>query len=159
MMPIFMTSDLLMSPHLFALLERIHGHLGVLGLAVLAHPVLTLGRVGELRPGTRLSAWLAAGLISAPSALGWLLYPTYREQLKPTLIATALPWALAFETKEHLAALTLALTWGGALVLWRGGHTARGRRTARALLLAGWCCGVSVATLGVCSAAKVPPGW
>ena len=76
-----------MSPQLFALLERLHGHTAVLGLAVLLHPVITLARGRVLGKGGRWSAALAALLIALPSVAGWLLYPHYREQIKPVLVA------------------------------------------------------------------------
>jgi hypothetical protein len=147
------------SPHLYALLAAIHGHLAWLGLALMLHPVLSLGRPGRPTRPTRWSAWLAAAFVSAPYALGWLIYPTYRSEVKPTLLAEALPYAMAFETKEHLALMTLALAWGGALTLHAGGGEARGRRVARTLFACGALTGLATGVLGVVVAARAHGGW
>lgn len=147
------------SPLLFSLLERIHGHAGWLGVALMLHPVFTLGRPGRPSRGTRVSTWLAAGLVSAPSALGWLLYPTYRHRVKPTLLVDALPYAMAFETKEHLALMTLALAWGGALALRFAGGLPEGRRAARALFACGALTGIATGVLGVVVSARAHGAW
>lgn len=148
-----------MTPSLFALLERAHGHLGWLGLAVLLHPVLTLGRRGAVTRGMRWSAGLAAALIAAPYALGWAIYPTYRAHIKPGLVRETVSVALAFETKEHLALFTLALTLSGVAALWAGGRSPEGRRAARVLLTAAWLCGVAVGALGIFVASVAHPAW
>ena len=79
----------LSSPHLYSLLTRLHGHLGWLGLALMLHPVMSLGRPGRPTRSTRWSAWLAAAFVSTPFALGWLVYPTYRAKVKPALLVDA----------------------------------------------------------------------
>jgi hypothetical protein len=136
-----------MSPQLFALLERLHGHAAVLGLAVLLHPVITLARGRVLGKGGRWSAALAALLIAVPSVAGWLLYPHYREQVKPALIAENLSVALAFESKEHLAFACLCLTLSGvAVALVAPQH---GRRVALPLLASAWICGLVTGGLGI----------
>jgi hypothetical protein len=147
------------SPILFSLLERIHGHLGWLGVALMVHPVMTLGRPGRPTRATRIAAWLAAALVTLPSALGWLLYPTYRAQVKPRLLVDALPYAMAFETKEHLALMTLALAWGGALALRLGGDHPDGRRAARVLFACGALTGIATGVLGVLVAARAHGAW
>lgn len=147
------------SPHLYSLLGAIHGHLGFLGLALMAHPVVSLGRPGRPTRGTRLSAWLAAALVSAPYALGWFIYPTYRQRVKPGLLADALPYAMAFETKEHLALMTLALAWGGVLSLRFGAAAPGGRRVARSLFACGVLTGAATAVLGLVVAARAHGGW
>ena len=149
----------LASPHLYALLERVHGHLAWLGLALMLHPVVSLGRPGRPRRPTRWSAWLAAAFVSAPYALGWWIYPTYRTRVKPALLVESLPLALAFETKEHLALMTLALAWGGAMAIHAGGETRGGRRTARVLLGCGAVTGLVTAALGLAVAAGAHGGW
>ena len=139
----------------YALLVRLHGYAVVLGLALLLHAVVALGRGGR----ARLTAGLAAGFVLLPSALGWLIYPTYRAEVKPGLVVTATPWALAFETKEHLAALTFALTCGGVLGLWWAGDRPPGRAAARALLLAAFLTGLGAAVLGLSVGARAHAPW
>jgi hypothetical protein len=147
------------SPLLFSLLERIHGHLGWLGVALMVHPVLTLGRPGRPSRATRTAAWLAAALVTLPSTMGWLLYPTYRTKVKPGLLVDALPYAMAFETKEHLALMTLALAWGGALVLHLAGDGPAGRRAARMLFACGSLTGIVTGLVGVVVAARAHGAW
>ncbi|MEC7947940.1 MAG: hypothetical protein VX265_10255 [Myxococcota bacterium] len=147
------------SPTLFALLERIHGHLAWLGLALMVHPVFALRRPGPPGRPTRTSAWLAAGLVTAPYGIGWLIYPTYRERVKPGLLIDALPYALAFETKEHLALMTLALAWGGALCLHFGGGSPAGRRAARVVFACGALTGVATGLLGIIVASRAHGAW
>ena len=146
-------------PGVYALLTRLHGVLGWLGLAALAHPVLTLRP--RLRPSARqrLSAALAVALVSAPAAIGWAIYPSYRAQVKPGLVVDALPWAMAFETKEHLATMTVALAWGGGVALWQAGDKRPGRAAARALFGAALLCGVAVGLIGLVVGAAAHPGW
>jgi hypothetical protein len=135
------------SPQLFALLERLHGHTAVLGLAVLLHPVITLARGRVLGKGGRWSAGLAAALIALPSVAGWLLYPHYRGQIKPTLIAENVTVALAFESKEHLAFACLCLSLSGVAVALAAPQHAR--RVALPLLAGGWVCGLVTGGLGI----------
>ena len=143
----------LLTPEGFALLERIHGHIAVLSLAVLLHPVLTLGR-RTLTRGARYSLALAAILVTATFSIGWVIYPSYRVAVKPGLIDHHRGLALAFETKEHLAMFCLVLTWGGVVAAWSGAH-----RPARACLSVAWLCGVAVAAIGITVAATAHPGW
>ena len=149
----------LSSPHLYSLLTRLHGHLGWLGLALMLHPVMSLGRPGRPTRSTRWSAWLAAAFVSTPFALGWLVYPTYRAKVKPALLVDAHAHAMAFETKEHLALMTLALAWGGALALYASGTDPRGRRVARVLFACGALTGLTTGILGVLVAARAHGGW
>lgn len=147
------------NPYLFALAERLHGHLGWLGLAVLLHPIITLRKRRGFSRGTRLTVALAAVLMFLPYAVGWSIYPTYRSQVKPLLLRESVPWVLAFETKEHLAFLALALTLGGAGALLVDGRREVTRRAAWSLLVLGWLCGAVTGILGVMIAARAHPGW
>jgi hypothetical protein len=140
---------------LFALLERLHGHLGVLALALLLHPVITLRRRGLTLWGRR-TADLAAAMLAATFAGGWWLYPSYRESVKPALLADLPGIALRFESKEHLALFAAVLAIAGAAAL-RGKGPAL--RLAWWLLLSGWVCGVLAAALGVVVAAYGAPAW
>ncbi len=136
-----------MSGAVFALLERLHGHLGVLALALLLHPVISLRRRGALTVWGRRSAELGAGLLTLTFAAGWALYPTYRGSVKPGLLRDLPSVALRFESKEHLAFFAVALALGGALAL--RGRSANARRLAWWLLLMGWICGALTAALGL----------
>jgi hypothetical protein len=144
---------------LFGLLERVHGHLGVLGLAMLLHPVITLRRRPRLTPWTVRTAEIGAGLLAATFALGWWIYPAYRSGVKPGLLRDAPSVAMRFESKEHLAFCAAALAIAGAVALRRAGTTPSGRRVAWALLLAAWVCGVLTAGLGIFVASIAQPGW
>ena len=148
-----------LSPSTYVGLRAIHGLLAVLGVAVLMHPVVALWRRKALTVWTRRTAWIAAALIASPFALGWLIYPTYRRHPKVRLWQADSPALLAFESKEHLAAICLALTLGGALTLQFGGATLDGRKTARTLLLAAWICGLISTVIGVYVGAASAPAW
>lgn len=148
-----------MSPQTYALLERLHGHLALLGLALLVHPLVTLRRRPGLSRRTLLSADLAALLLLLPYVGGWLLYPTYRGQVKPDLVRDSLPLARIFESKEHLALMALSLVLGGVAVLHAAGRQPEGRTAAWWLLAAGLLCGGITAGLGVAVAAGAAPGW
>ena len=143
-----------MSPEQYALLARLHGHLGWLGLAVLLHPILLLRRGPRSRLGL-LTAWMALALITAPYAAGLWLYPTYRTAVKPDLLAASHTAAQAFETKEHLAFFVVMLTASGvASALLRGPIP-----LTRALLISAWGCGVIVGGLGILIASTAHPAW
>ncbi len=148
-----------MDPTWFAGLERAHGHLAVLGLAVLVHPVLSLGRGRGLRRGTWWTALLGLGLLAPAFVLGLGLYPTWRTAVKPGLVQQALPVALAFEVKEHLAWLALVSGLGGLGVLGAAGGLEEARRCARWLLGVAVACGVVVAALGMWIAGATWPAW
>ena len=148
----------LLSSDGYALLVRIHGHFGSLGLALLLHPVISLGRPGWRR-GQRWSAALAALLISLPYGLGTLVYPSYRLRVKPDLVAHHRDLALAFEVKEHLAFCCLVLTWGGVVALWGAGSSEVGRKAARSTLACALICGLAVGGIGVVVGAVAHPGW
>jgi hypothetical protein len=92
------------------LLEHLHGHLGWLTVAALAHPAILL------RPERRApwSVGLACLFVSLTSALGYLLYPDYRARIRQHLFQDAPRVAWLFERKEHLAYGALALAWAGA---------------------------------------------
>lgn len=142
---------------LYTVLQHVHGHLAVLGLAVLLHPVLRLGK----RPLTRGTRWTLAAtlaLVCLTYAGGWLAYPTYRHAVKPGLVADHRGWALAFESKEHLAWFCLALTTAGVGLAWTS-RTPVHRRAAQVLLGLAWLAGAVVVALGVGVAATAHPAW
>jgi hypothetical protein len=137
-----------MTAQSFALLERLHGHVGWLALALLLHPVVTLGRRPHLARWTVRSAELAAALLASTFAAGWWLYGPYRARVKPGLLADAPRVAAAFESKEHLAFVCLCLAMAGAVTLRLLGHRPDARRLARSLLGAAWLTGVTAAAGG-----------
>lgn len=102
------------------LFAQFHGHLGWLAAVALIHPAVLL-RKPKRKAGLAVS--LALGLVSAGALSGALLYPTYRERLKPAIFQTAPLVGWMFERKEHLA-------FGAAMLAWIGVLTAvAGRRT------------------------------
>ncbi len=148
-----------MSAALFGLLERVHGHLAVLAVALLLHPVITLTTRRLLTRWTVRSAELGALLLGASFGLGWFIYPDYRGLVKPTLLSEAPRVAAAFETKEHLAFCAASLALAGAVALRRAGRTPQGRTVARSLLLAAFLCAATTGALGIFVASIAQPGW
>lgn len=142
-----------MSPEAFALWERIHGHLALLGLALILHPVITLWTRPGLNWRTHLTAELGAALLVLPYALGWWIYPTYRSLVKPALYQANHPAFHWFETKEHLAAMCVLLAVGGAGCLRFAGKDPAGRRAAWWLLAMSVALGAVTGVLGVLVAA------
>jgi hypothetical protein len=147
------------SPHAYAWLVELHGHVAVLGLAVLLHPVITLRRRGKATPYVMLTAELGALLLAAPAALGWALYPAYRARVKPPLWLGDPQAVLRFESKEHLAAMAVVLAVAGAITLRAAGRRPVGREAAWSLLAVGWTLGVLAAALGVFVTGAAHPGW
>ena len=142
---------------LYTALQRVHGHLAVLGLAVLLHPIISLGRRGLSR-GMRWTLATALVLVTVTYGGGWLAYPTYRSAVKPSLVADHRAWALAFESKEHLALFCVVLTAAGVGLAWRS-QTQEHRRAAQVLLALAWTSGAIVVALGVGVAATAHPAW
>ena len=141
-----------MTPYIFQVMERIHGHIGVLALAVLLHPVLSLPRCTTISRGMRWTLWLALGLLVVTYGLGWWIYPDYRILEKPELIRNNIALAKLFESKEHLAFFSLVCGCSGIAIALR--QTApEDRRVAWLLLLSSWLLGVMVAGLGIAVAA------
>lgn len=148
-----------MTPTLFAVLERVHGHLALLGLALLLHPIVSLVRRRGVPFWTQVTADLAAVLLALPFALGWWIYSDYRAHVKGGLYLAKSPALPAFETKEHLAVFAMSLAIAGTLTLRLAGKDAGGRKTALALLVAAWGCGVATGLIGVWVAAETSHPW
>jgi len=141
-----------MNPFFYEICTRIHGHIAILGLAVLLHPILSLPKQQRLRRGTKWSIWLSMLFVLCAYAMGLWLYPEYRSAIKPRLIADHIAMAYMFERKEHLAFLCcFSVLGGGLLSLFFDGS--QSRTVARVLLLWGWICGVLVAGMGILVAA------
>ncbi len=133
------------------LLEKLHGHLSVLAVVALAHPWLLSRRARRLTPGARRGAIAAALLILGANALGWILYPPFRETVRLRLYAAGDHLGVLFELKEHLAVAVLALALAAGAMAWRArGEAARTLRPAVAhVTLIAFGLGVLVAALGV----------
>jgi len=125
-----------MTSHIYAWTTAFHGHLAVLGLALLAHPWVTLIRGAPIRPSTQRSTLLAVWLLAAPYLLGLWAYPTYRSSVKPELFQARPDLIHRFETKEHLAFLTLIFAVSAWGVLREADDDSTTRRLATALLSA-----------------------
>jgi len=146
------------------LLEHAHGHLGVLAAAALIHPALMLRR--RRRNGALRAAAAATALATLTAAAGALLYPSYRQLVKPALFARwpAVGWA--FERKEHLGVATVLMAWAGlaALIAERpdsdGRSWSRPLRPAHAAYVAAAIGAACAAALGLVAAAHAtfPPG-
>jgi hypothetical protein len=145
------------SPPALRLLEHLHGHIGVLAAAALIHPALMLRR--RRRSGAVVVvASAATALVTMVGALGGLLYPGYRQLVKPALFARwpAVGWA--FERKEHLGVATILLAWAGLAALLAeprpdAGGSVPPVRAARVAYVAAAISATITATLGVWAAA------
>ncbi|HEU4537258.1 MAG TPA: hypothetical protein VFS00_24225 [Polyangiaceae bacterium] len=116
--------------------EHVHGHLGWLAFAALAHPAWLL-RGGKRRASVAVA--LATSLVTIAAGLGLWLYPHYRACIKHELFVEAPALGWLFERKEHAAFGALAFAWAGWLAhaaAPRGGDPARRDALARASWLA-----------------------
>jgi hypothetical protein len=94
--------------------EHLHGHLGWLAVAALFHPAILLRNPASPRRA-HFSIALAVGLTTLAAAMGALLYPSYREQLRQPIFAASTTMGYLFERKEHLAFGALLLAWAGTI--------------------------------------------
>ena len=92
------------------LCQHVHGHLGWLAAALLAHPALVLRN--EKRRA-HLAVLLATGAVTLGAGLGAWLYVGYRDRLKQQIFIHAPSIGLIFERKEHLAFASVVLAWAG----------------------------------------------
>lgn len=100
------------------LLQKIHGHVALLGAALCLHPPLALRRAKRTTWAVRLSGWLASAFVIATNALGWWIYPAYREEVKLDLYRWAKPWGVLFEVKEHFGWISVGLALAGCALMW-----------------------------------------
>jgi hypothetical protein len=103
-----------MSDLLLRILEHVHGHLGWLSALALGHPAVLLRRPRRHVLGVAIAA---TTLVTIAAALGALLYPSYRVEVKPLLFAATPAVGALFERKEHLGVAALVLAWIGLLAL------------------------------------------
>mgnify|MGYP001764966587 CR=1 FL=1 len=94
------------------LLESVHGHAGILAVALLVHPAIVLWRGVPLSRGARWASALALGATALAFSLGLRIYGPYREQVKRELFTRSTEAGWLFETKEHLAYIALAMALG-----------------------------------------------
>lgn len=92
------------------LFEHVHGHLGWLGAALLAHPAILLR---DPRRRADLAVLSATAIVTVTAGLGCWLYVAYRAELKRAIFIDAPEVGLLFERKEHLAVGAVLLAWSG----------------------------------------------
>ncbi len=136
------------------LLQKVHGHLGILAVALALHPVFSLRKGRPPTRGARLSGYLGAATMTLASGAGWLVYPTYREEVRRRLYEQSVTYGQLFETKEHLAFYALCLALAGAALLWASNkeHGASVRRPARITWALCFVCALATGLLGVVTA-------
>jgi hypothetical protein len=145
------------TPGLVRALAHVHGHLGWLAVAALAHPAWLL-RTGERR--ARGAVGGATALTTLAVGLGLWLYPHYRACIKHDLFVEAAAFGWLFERKEHAAFGALAFAWAGCLAHAAtppAGEPAQKRSLARAAWVAFVCatlCALGAAAAGTAVASK-----
>ncbi len=100
------------SPSLGSLLARVHGHLGWLAVAALAHPAYLLRTPGRR---ARVAVLASTSLVVLAAVLGGVVYGPYRERVRAPLFAERPAVGWLFERKEHLAFGAVCLAIVGAL--------------------------------------------
>jgi hypothetical protein len=133
-----------------ALAESIHGHAGILAVAVLVHPAVLLWRGRPLSRGARWAIAASSIATSLAFGLGISIYEAYRETIKRSLYIEAPQAGWLFETKEHLAFAVIALALGAAAcALLSPREHAELRRLAAWLFACAAALGAVVAAIGV----------
>lgn len=100
------------SPGFGSLLARVHGHLGWLAVAALAHPAYLLRTPGRR---ARVVVIASTSLVVLAAVLGGVVYGPYRERVRAPLFAERPAVGWLFERKEHLAFGAVCLAIVGAL--------------------------------------------
>lgn len=99
-------------------LQKVHGHVALLGIALAFHPFFALRRARRPSRTVRLSGYLATGFAIAMNVLGWIVYPPYREEIKKDLYLAEPFWGDLFEVKEHWAWYSMTLAVAGGVLMW-----------------------------------------
>ena len=93
------------------LAEHVHGHLGWLAAALLAHPAIVLR---DRARRAHVAVGLSTALVTTASAIGAWLYVAYRDVLRQSIFMSSPAIGLLMERKEHLAFGAVAFAWAGA---------------------------------------------
>lgn len=107
-------------------IEHVHGHLGWLAAASLAHPAVVLR---DRKRRAHLAVVLSTSLVTVASGIGIWLYLAYTQRLKQGIFQTAPSIGLLFERKEHLAFGALLLAWAGAAAYFAAPRASDALRT------------------------------
>lgn len=99
------------------LLQKIHGHLALLGVALCFHPYFALRRARRPSRWTQLSGYLGTLLVALTTGTGWWIYPAYREQVKLDLYRYTPAVGNWFEVKEHIGWYAFALSLAAAAMM------------------------------------------
>lgn len=137
------------------LLESVHGHVAILAVALLLHPVILLWRGQPLSRGARWAVGLAGAVLASAFGLGVSIYGPYRELVKRRLFDASESAGWLFETKEHLAYVALALGLGATLLAFVAPRDAPHlRRAAARVYLAAFVAAAITGALGTWTAAN-----
>jgi hypothetical protein len=133
-----------MSATLLRTLEHVHGHLAWLSTLALYHPAILLRRPRRRAVGAAIAATV---LVTATVALGVLMYPAYREGVKPVLFASSPLVGNLFERKEHLGVGASILAWTGLAFHVGANRDAEDARAAQLLAFVAYVAAAALATL------------
>jgi hypothetical protein len=103
---------------LWALLEKVHGHLAMLAVAACLHPPIALRSSRRTSRAARISGYAASGLLIGSVAIGWFIYPEFRATIRARLYETNPLLGHAFEVKEHLGTYAIVLAAVGGVLMW-----------------------------------------
>lgn len=135
-------------------LQAGHGYLAVLAVVALIHPAILLRRGLPLSRGARWALGLSTLVTVVAFSSGIVIYGSYRRLLKPDLLASNLPVAMLFETKEHLAFCVVSFAVGAFVAAIAAPRSASGlRKTAAAVFAAAAALGLVTIGLGTYVAA------
>lgn len=132
------------------LLEHLHGHVGVLAVALLFHPAILLWQGQPLSRGSRWAIYATLAMVVSAFVLGLWIYPPYRDLVRHDLTLMNPGAAVLFETKEHLAWAALAAALGGCLAALLAPRASFGvRRIAARAFACAAVLGLAVGVLGI----------
>jgi hypothetical protein len=122
---------------LLRVVQASHGYLAALAIVGLIHPAILLRKGLPLSRGHVWALALSTLVTVIAFSSGIAIYGSYRELLKPDLLASNLPVAMAFETKEHLAFCVVSFAVGAFVAAVAAPRSATGlRKTAAAVFAA-----------------------
>lgn len=99
------------------LLQKVHGFIAVLGIALAFHPWFALRRSRGIPRRTKIACLLASAFLVVTNVMGWIIYPAYRRELKADIYLHDYFWGDLFEVKEHWGFYALMLAVGGAVLV------------------------------------------